>query len=1594
MVLFGSQCYFNTNSTSPDITLFFGDSLSCSLHNASFTNTSQNTISVTGLQPGNSYVFKVNCSDVCCGNLSTNSFGNFTIVQLNTTSVYINWTAQLPQGNQGFTLRPAQVENITILNCDNSSVTVRWLEPLGNVDYYMVVLNNRSISPINNNTLVISNLTAGSLYNLTVTSFSGDLKSDSSVVVTIATKPNPAEALGVNTQTNTSISLMWSKPLSMDGVIVSYEVSYRNNPSGVELTLNQTSFLNVTLNNLLSGCQYDIRVVTKGVSDLRSTNKTLTAYTAPNTVQNLAVSNVSTHSFSLSWLPPSGTSSLFSYSISISPSALTLNTTSSSYQATELQPGTQYKCSVRTLIAAGNISGSPWLIACSTKPLPVTNLTASPVGTSGMFLSWSHQSLNKSLYQYNVSVLGESFLISSESKNIPNLTPGSNYSFTVQTLANGIISDSVIISAFTGLDKASNISLVGTTQSMRVEWKSPVGSVSLFTIKMLQMNGTLLKTENRTNESAVVFTDLLPGTQYSFIVTSISGPIQQDSDSVSNATQPTPPGEMKVEMASTTMLNISWPQPLNMSVVPHSFFLEYSNSTLFAQSVNCSQNYTSLKGLSAGVPYNITLRTVAALEYLSTPQSCTAYTNPTPVEDLRVNKFSDTSLTLSWVQHDLQQYGYLYLLNFTHPNGTADQRSVENTTVRLFPLKSASQYNISVITQTAGGTKSDPQFITACTKPFPVNNVRIKLVNASTVSLSWAPPQEFQSGISYQVSLCNSTENCLNLSTSSENITVPNLVPGTLYQFILYSLANGILSEPVNTSVLTEPLMVVPSVSNQGSNHSLLVTWELPVGGLDWYILNISSDGWTDSKVLNNTERSHTFTQLKAAAVFTVTLAIVKGSFQKTSQPSNRSVLFQWDEEQDMAPGSFNYNVSYWPNNGNIVNPTSNTLLLDGLQSGTLYNVSFATVGPMGFQSKSVQCHVTTKPDPVQNLKVNSTTTQSISLIWDQVLGVPKYLVSVSSQTEVKNFTVSNSRTIENLLPSTQYNISVQSSTPDNTEGEAMWLLACTDAAPVESVVCVGPNLTAAELYISWTFPLGGNQGFDVKLDPSLSALTNNPNYSFTGLEYNTWYNVVIWTLGCGKKSTAMEMPCKTGFTNPVLPQITAVRISERQYNRFTLIIQLDAFNGSKGTVLYYGVLVSSGSFECLEQDTKCLLNTYNDWKAERSNTFLATVKSTDTRSVQEHIVAIGDQTMWNSYTNGELNAKGSYKFAIIAFTHLELRNGLVDVTNSYFSISASYQSPITLPENPVVIGGAASGIGVAAVLVVIIIGVLVCRRSDPVQDLRPVGINQSKDVALAPENKTKNRYNNVLPYDCSRVKLSVLGNPYDDYINANYMPGYISKKEFIAAQGPLPCTVNDFWRMIWEKNIHTIVKCEEYWPAESKHFNNLLVTTTSEIKLEEWSLRDFEVKNLRTAESRAVRHFHFTAWPDHGVPETTELLINFRHLVREHMEQYSRHSPTLVHCSAGVGRTGTFIAIDRLIFQIERDGVVDVFGVIHDLRMHRPLMVQTEDQYVFLNQCAMDIIKSRTGNNVDLIYQNTAALTIYENFEPLKKDKIGYHNA
>ncbi|KAG7227808.1 hypothetical protein INR49_013602, partial [Caranx melampygus] len=269
------------------------------------------------------------------------------------------------------------------------------------------------------------------------------------------------------------------------------------------------------------------------------------------------------------------------------------------------------------------------------------------------------------------------------------------------------------------------------------------------------------------------------------------------------------------------------------------------------------------------------------------------------------------------------------------------------------------------------------------------------------------------------------------------------------------------------------------------------------------------------------------------------------------------------------------------------------------------------------------------------------------------------------------------------------------------------------------------------------------------------------------------------------------------------------------------------------------------------------------------------------------------------------------------------------------------------------------------------------------------------RKAAVLPENKARNRFNNVLPYDWCRVKLSTSNpNETSDYINASYMPGYNRQREYIATQGPLPSTVCDFWRMIWEQRVKGIVmvtncveggrtKCERYWPPDSNPcpHGKLLITMKSEQQEPNWTLREFSVKNTSTSEERTVKHFHFTAWPDHGVPEGTDVLIQFRELVRWHIDKEGDGAPTVVHCSAGVGRTGTIIALDVLLQQFDKKRAVGINGFVHKMRLSRPYMVQTESQYVFLHQCIMDHLKPQEKleeniyENADIIYANATAL-------------------
>uniref|UniRef100_A0AAX7UMH8 protein-tyrosine-phosphatase n=1 Tax=Astatotilapia calliptera TaxID=8154 RepID=A0AAX7UMH8_ASTCA len=238
-------------------------------------------------------------------------------------------------------------------------------------------------------------------------------------------------------------------------------------------------------------------------------------------------------------------------------------------------------------------------------------------------------------------------------------------------------------------------------------------------------------------------------------------------------------------------------------------------------------------------------------------------------------------------------------------------------------------------------------------------------------------------------------------------------------------------------------------------------------------------------------------------------------------------------------------------------------------------------------------------------------------------------------------------------------------------------------------------------------------------------------------------------------------------------------------------------------------------------------------------------------------------------------------------------------------------------------------------------------------------------ETAKKDENRNKNRYGNIIAYDHTRVRLQLLdGDPHSDYINANYIDGYHRPRHYIATQGPMQETVRDFWRMVWQENSASIVmvtnlvevgrvKCVRYWPDETEVYGDIKVTLIETEPLAEYVIRTFTVQKKGHHEIRELRQFHFTSWPDHGVPCYATGLLGFIRQVK--FLNPPDAGPIVVHCSAGAGRTGCFIAVDIMLDMAENEGVVDIFNCIRELRSQRVNMVQTEEQYVFVHDAILE---------------------------------------
>ncbi|KAL3867962.1 hypothetical protein ACJMK2_040804, partial [Sinanodonta woodiana] len=255
--------------------------------------------------------------------------------------------------------------------------------------------------------------------------------------------------------------------------------------------------------------------------------------------------------------------------------------------------------------------------------------------------------------------------------------------------------------------------------------------------------------------------------------------------------------------------------------------------------------------------------------------------------------------------------------------------------------------------------------------------------------------------------------------------------------------------------------------------------------------------------------------------------------------------------------------------------------------------------------------------------------------------------------------------------------------------------------------------------------------------------------------------------------------------------------------------------------------------------------------------------------------------------------------------------------------------------------------------------------------------VTKSKDVAMEAENKDKNRYKGMVPYDDNRVKLDVWDDDMEtDYINASFIDGFNRCQEYVAAQGPMENTLNDFWRMIWQVKATKIVmltnltegnglKCMQYWPDEgSRDFGRINVQLIDTDQFSDFIIRTMKIKMndcLEEEKSRMIKQFHFTTWPDKSVPRYSSTIVHFRHKINTTEDEGNFSGPLVVHCSAGVGRTGTFIAIDFLVNQAQAQGTVNVTSCLETLRNQRVLMIQTLEQFIFVHEVLVEALTCTT---------------------------------
>uniref|UniRef100_A0A8C7PJW9 protein-tyrosine-phosphatase n=1 Tax=Oncorhynchus mykiss TaxID=8022 RepID=A0A8C7PJW9_ONCMY len=1475
-------------------------------------------------------------------------------------------------------IAPKPVSELHIRHADETSLSALWSHaPNSARDGYAVELRHGNATVATRDLTrdmrecTFNVLMPGRVFTIIVTTKSGEL--NSSVSVLGRTVPMEVRRVHLSNQGHVdSLQASWELP---PGDLDFCSLQLLHNNRAVQNHTVPANTTSLQLRDLRPGASY--RLVVSTVSGgMVSKQAVAEGRTVPAAVGEVTVSNNGRPDFlGVSWQPAVG--DVDSYLVLLKDRDRTVHNLVVSKASPEcvfnsLKSGRLYTVSIAT--RSGSFQNNT-VVTARTQPSSVQNPNAIHSARDDFLkVYWRHASGDLDRYEvvikYNNTVVQNQTVARSQNDCVfSSLVPGRLYTVTVSTWS-GEYQSSVSTDGRTFPSAVRSLALGDSgTGDLVVTWSPALGDVDHYEVQIL-FNDTrvyppvTLGNEARDHRLA----SLTPGRLYKMVVSTFSGPNQRPQF-IEGRTVPSQVRNLHARPGDqAASLRVSW-TPGDGDVDMYTVSLSQGAHLLETRPVPKHVTELDFQGLVPGQLYGVEVQSLSGI--LVNNSTTTGRTVPSTVTALQADSDHTThSLTVTWETTVGVYEGYRIQLLDNGRDIVSNISMPQGSTRHLFDqLTPGKWYRVQVVS-VSGGIYGKEAVAEGQTRPAAVNGLTVMTANTSGLSFIWRPSEGYVDG--YDLFLYNVDETLRGRQTveaGTQTCSFSGLVPGTLYKMEVVSRSRGMSSD---SSILARTVPApVRSLNVQGGKRTdrLSISW-LPGAG-EWsgyqVVLYGGLEGSTTTlaaQELGMEQREHLFQGLVPGRVYRAEVVTHSGELTNAvsakgrtapEPPSmvsfrdisgNSSVELTWDGP---ASGDYDtFDLQWAPRDSlSITAPQPTSRILDGMFPGRLYNFTIRTVSGGG-----------AKGGPIAN-----------------------------SQPIQRSLRTSRLRNMH-CFPQSSSSISCSWTFPDSHWDSYTLRSGCPPPTTIrvnERAVRITPSTILFKFNCSWFSDVNGAVRFFTVIVAESNGKDNevlqteqlHPLPSFQ--DYRTNSSVRAYQTGYFPSGCAQEQGMGAGHVFEVnlgagLDRLGGPCDSEEDDDNDHSSDLYHFCDGPLKPKTAYRISVRAFTQLFDEDHREFPKPLYRD-------TFL----SPPIRTQAEPLSGVIEGISAGMFLIGML-------IAVVSLLVYRQRVRKVAVQESPVVRMSMWKQ------------GPTSGmyVGVRSPVKAAHFESHLTKLqadsnyllSEEFEDLKDVGRNQPLDAARLPENRGKNRYNNILPYDSTRVKLSYLeDDPCSDFINASYIPGNNFRREYIATQGPLPGTKDDFWRMVWEHNVYNVVmvtqcvekgrvKCDHYWPADREplYYGDLVVQMLSESVLAEWTIREFKISSEgRPSFPRVVRHFHYTVWPDHGVPETTQSLIEFVRTVRDYIDRAPSTGATVVHCSAGVGRTGTFMVLDRVLQQLDSIGTVDVYGCVFDLRLHRSHMVQTEYQYSFLHQCVRDVLRARKLRSE----QENPLYPIYENFNP-----------